>query len=58
MYADVEIYEGGQMVRKERMRLKMVKELGEAIIYENEHGRPVVYFKDKDRYILISYEMA
>ncbi len=58
MVKEVEIYEGGQLVRKEKMRLKMVKEMNEVIVYENEDGRAVVYFKEKDKYILISNEMA
>lgn len=58
MYAEVEINEGGQFVRKEKMRIKKVKEFSEVIIYENEDGRAVVFFKDKDKYLLMSNEMA
>jgi len=58
MQRDVEIYEGGQLVRTERMRLKQVKEFNEVTVYENEDGRAVVYFKKKDKYLLISNEMA
>ncbi len=58
MQRDVEIYEGGQLVRTERMRLKQVKEFNEVTVYENEDGRAVVYFKTKDKYLLISNEMA
>lgn len=58
MYTDVEIYEGGKLVRTEKMRLKLVKELKEVIIYKNEHGRAVAYFKKNGKYILISIEMA
>ncbi len=58
MVREVEIYEGGQLVKKEKMRLKMVKEMNEVIVYENQDGRAVVYFKEKDKYILISNEMA
>ncbi len=58
MVKEVEIYEGGQLVRTEKMRLRMVKELNEVIVYENEDGRAVLYFKDKDKYMLVSNEMA
>ncbi|GBE02246.1 hypothetical protein BMS3Bbin06_00838 [bacterium BMS3Bbin06] len=58
MQRDVEIYEGGQLVRTERMRLKQVKEFNEVTVYENEDGRAVVYFRKKDKYLLISNEMA
>jgi regulatory protein YycI of two-component signal transduction system YycFG len=58
MVKEVEIYEGGQLVKKEKMRLKMVKEMNEVVVYENEDGRAVLYFKEKDRYILVSNEMA
>ncbi len=59
MYAEVQIIEGGQLVRTEKMKLKMVKEFGDDVIaYENEDGRAVMYFKKKDEYILISVEMA
>lgn len=58
MYAEVEINEGGRLVRTEKMRIKKVKEFNEVVIYENEDGRAVVYFKDKDKYLLMSNEMA
>lgn len=58
MYADVEIYEGGKFVRTKKMRLKKVKELSDDIIYENEQGKAVIYLKKKDKYILISIDMA
>ncbi len=58
MYADVEVYEGGKFVRIEKMKLKKVKELSDDIIYENEQGRAVIYLKKKNKYILISIEMA
>ena len=58
MYAEVEINEGGQLVRTEKMRIKEVKEFSEVIIYENQDGRAVVYFKEKDKYLLMSNEMA
>jgi hypothetical protein len=58
MYADVEVYEGGKFIRVEKMKLKKVKELSDDIIYENEQGRAVIYLKKKDKYILVSIEMA
>ncbi len=58
MKQEVEIYQGGQLVKKEVMKLKQIKELNDVIVYENEDGRAVVYFKAKDKYILISNEMA
>jgi len=58
MYADVEIYEGGKFIRVEKMKLKKVKELSDDIIYENEQGRAVIYLKKKDKYILVSIDMA
>ncbi len=58
MIAEVEVNEGGRIVRTERMRIKKVKELAEVIIYENEDGMAVVYFRDRDKYLLISNEMA
>ncbi|HDH05260.1 MAG TPA: hypothetical protein ENH01_06045 [Nitrospirae bacterium] len=59
MFAEVQIIEGGQLLRTEKMRLKMVKEFNNDItIYENEAGRAVVHFKKKDDYVLISIDMA
>ena len=58
MQAEVEINEGGRLVRKEKMKIKKVKEFSEVVIYENEDGRAVVYFKEKDKYLLMSNEMA
>lgn len=59
MYAEVQIIEGGQLIKTEKMKLKMVKEFGDDItIYENEDGRAVVYFRKKNEYILISVDMA
>jgi hypothetical protein len=41
------------------MKLKMVKEFsGDTIIYENEDGKAVIYFKKKNEYVLISIDMA
>lgn len=58
MWAEVEVNEGGQLVGKEKMKIKKVKEFGDMVIYENEDGRAVVYFKEKDKYLLMSNEMA
>jgi len=58
MVADVEIYEGGQYIKTEKMKLKVVKELSEAVIYENEQGRAVAFFKNDEKYILVSIDMA
>lgn len=59
MYAEVQINEGGQHIKTEKMKLNLVKEFSDnVIIYENEDGRAVVYFKNKDEYVLISIDMA
>ncbi len=59
MYAEVQVIEGGQLIKTEKMKLKIVKEFSDDItIYENEGGRAVIYFKKKNEYILISIEMA
>lgn len=59
MNAEVKIIEAGQVVRTETMKLTLVKEFGSDVsIYENEEGRAVVYFRNKNEYILISVNMA
>ncbi len=59
MYADVQIIEGGKLVKTEKMKLKLVKEFSDEItIYENEDGRAIVHFKSKDEYVQISIDMA
>ena len=59
MYAEVQIIEGGKLIRTEKMKLNMVKEFpDDTIVYENEDGRAVFYFKKKNEYILISIDMA
>lgn len=59
MFAEVQIIEGGQLIRTDKMKLKLVKEFSDSItIYENEDGRAVVYFREKDEYVLISIDMA
>lgn len=58
MNADVKIMEGDS-VKTETMKLKLVKEFSDDVtIYENEDGRAVVYFKQKDEYVLISVYLA
>jgi accessory colonization factor AcfC len=59
MITEVQVIEGGQLIRTEKMKLKQVKDFSDNItIYENEDGRAVVYFKEKDDYVLISIDMA
>jgi len=58
MQADVKVIEG-DIVKTEKMKLKLVKEFSDDVtIYENESGRAVVYFKQKDEYVLISVHLA
>jgi len=59
MLAEVKVIEGGQLIRTEKMKLKIVKEFSDnIIIYENTEGRAVVYFKHKNEFVLISIDMA
>jgi hypothetical protein len=59
MLAEVKVIEGGQTIKTEKMNLKLIKEFSDdVLVYENESGRAVVYFKMKDEYILISIDMA
>ncbi len=59
MHAEVQIIEGGKLIKTEKMKLKMVKEFSDDIvIYENEDGKAVIYFKKKNEYVLISIDMA
>ena len=59
MHAEVEIVEGGQSIKTEKMKLKLVKEFsGGIVIYENEDGRAVLYSKDKNKYTLVSIDIA
>jgi hypothetical protein len=59
MNVDVQVIEGGNVIKTEKMKLKIVKEFSDDVtIFENEEGRAVVYFKHKDEYILISVDMA
>jgi hypothetical protein len=59
MVADVQVIEGGQLIRTETMKLTLVKEFNDnTVLYENEAGRPVIHFREKDSYVLISIDMA
>ncbi|RJQ50590.1 MAG: hypothetical protein C4526_11605 [Nitrospiraceae bacterium] len=59
MFADVKIIEGGRLLKTEKMRLKPVREFSnDIVIYENEEGNAVIYFKQKNEYILISIDLA
>jgi len=59
MHAEVEIVEGGQTIKTEKMKLKMVKEFsGGIVIYEDEDGRAVLYSKEKKKFTLISIDIA
>jgi hypothetical protein len=59
MYVEVEIVEGGQSIKTEKMKLKLVKEFsGGIVIYENEEGDAVMYSKDKNKFTLISIDIA
>ena len=59
MLTEVKVIEGGQTIKTEKMKLKLIKEFSDDVmVYENESGRAVVYFKMKDEYILISIDMA
>lgn len=59
MNAEVEIVEGGQLIKTENMKLKMVKEFSDGIvIYEDEDGRAVLYSKKTGKFTLISIDIA
>jgi len=59
MLEDVKVIEGGQVLKTEKMKLKVVKEFSNDVtLYENEDGRAVMYFKEKDEYMLVSIDMA
>jgi hypothetical protein len=59
MQAEVEVVEGGQSIRTEKMKLKLVKEFSDGIfIYENEDGRAVLYSKKSNKFTLISIDIA
>lgn len=59
MFADVKIIEGGQLLKTEKMKLKPVKEFSNGVvIYENEEGNAVMYFRQRDEYILVSIDLA
>jgi len=59
MNTDVQIIEGGQVLKTENMKLTFVKDFSDDItLYENEDGRAVIYFKKKNDYVLVSIDMA
>lgn len=59
MSTEVQVIEGGQVLRTEKMKLTFVKDFsGDITLYENEDGRAVIYFKKKDDYVLVSIDMA
>ncbi len=59
MIADVEIVEGGKLLGIEKMKLKKVKEFSDgSVIFENEDGRAVLYSPKRDKYTLVSIDMA
>lgn len=59
MNAEVEIVEGGQLIKTEKMKLKMVKEFSDGIvIYEDDDGRAVLYSKKNNKFTLISIDIA
>ena len=59
MNVEVQIIEGGQLIRTEEMKLKLVKDFSDDItLYENKDGRAVIYFKNKNDYVLVSIDMA
>lgn len=59
MNVEVEIIEGGQLIKTEKMKLKMVKEFSDGIIiYEDGDGRAVLYSKVTDKYTLVSIDIA
>jgi len=59
MNAEVQIIEGGQLIKTEEMKLTLVKDVSEDItLYENKDGRAVIHFKKKNEYVLVSIDMA
>lgn len=59
MNADVQIIEGGRVIRTEKMKLKKIKEFGDGItMYENEQKRTVIYSEKDKEYTLVSIDMA
>lgn len=59
MYVDVQIIEGGKLIKTEKKRLKLVKEFNnDIVLYETEGGRAVIHYKDRDEYVLVSIDMA
>jgi hypothetical protein len=59
MYTEVQIIEGGQLIKTEKMKLHKVKEFGGDItVYQNEDGRAVIHYKKKNEYVRVSIDMA
>lgn len=59
MIADVEIVEGGNLVKSEKMEVKLVKEFSNGIsIYENKDGEAVLYAAKDRKFTLISIDIA
>jgi hypothetical protein len=59
MNTEVEVVEGGQLIRTEKMKLKLVKEFSDGIIiYENDDGRAVLYSEKSRKFTLISIDIA
>jgi len=59
MNVDVEIVEGGHLIKTEKMKLKLVKEFTDGIsIHETEDGRAVIHSKKDNKYILVSIDIA
>lgn len=59
MIAEVEVVEGGQTIKKEKMKLKVIKEFRDGItLYEDDDGRAVLYSKKKDKFTLVSIDIA
>ena len=59
MYVDVQMIEGGKLIKTEKKRLKLVKEFNnDIVLYETEGGRAVIHYKDRDEYVLVSIDMA
>jgi len=59
MQAEVEIIEGGKFIKKEKMKLKLVKEFSNGItIYETEDGEAVMHTKKDGKYTMVSIDLA
>ncbi len=59
MNAEVQISEGGQLIKTETMKLTHVKDFSDDIaLYENKDGRAVIHFKNKNDFVLVSIDLA